>query len=99
MAANRCRGGGGRVRCRRLPVGVFKVAPRASAATFAPPDTVLSVILVPVGTLPFAARRRAPVTVLAVIAVATAILSGLGRSPLFMDVTLAITVHTVAIGS
>jgi hypothetical protein len=61
-----------------------------------PPDTVLSVILVAVATLPFAAPRRAPATVLGVIALATAILSGLGRSPLSMDVTLAVTPYTVA---
>ncbi len=77
--------------------GVFKVdLPRASIAAFAAPDAV-SVILVALGTLPFMLRRRFPLIVLAVMAVSAAALSGLGRSPLPVDVTLGISAYTVAI--
>jgi len=77
--------------------GVFKVdLPRASVAQFAAPHTV-SVILVACGTLPFAVRRRLPLAVLAVLAVSGAVLAGLGRAPLSLDLTLGITAYTVAV--
>jgi len=75
----------------------FKVdLPRASVASFAVPDGI-SVLLVALGTLPFALRRKFPLAVLVVLAAAAAALSGLGRSPLPVDVTLGITAYAVAI--
>jgi signal transduction histidine kinase len=74
---------------------VFKVdLPRASATAFAAPHAV-SVLLVALGTLPFMVRRRWPASVLLVLAVAAAVLSGLGRSPLAVDVALGIAAYTV----
>jgi len=73
---------------------VFKVdLPRAVAAASAPP-WVPVLVLVALGTLPFAARRRLPV--LAVLAVSAAALTGLGRSPLSLDVTVGVAAYTVA---
>lgn len=77
--------------------GVFKVdLPRASTAPFAAPDAV-SLVLVGLGTLPFGLRRKFPLAVLTLLAVATATLSGLGRSPLPVDLTLGVTAYTVAV--
>jgi signal transduction histidine kinase len=75
---------------------VFRVdLPRAAAAASAPP-WVPVLVLIAFGTLPFAARRRLPLPVLAVLAVSAAALTGLGRSPLSLDVTVGIAAYTVA---
>jgi signal transduction histidine kinase len=77
--------------------GVLKVdLPRAAVPGPSPPELV-AVILVGLGTLPFAARRRAPLAVLAVTAAAAAVLSGFGRSPLALAVTTGVAAYTVAV--
>jgi hypothetical protein len=53
------------------------------------------VILVARGTLPIAARRRVLAAALVVMAVASAVLTGLGRSPLALDVTVGLGAYTV----
>ncbi len=75
---------------------VFRVdLPRAVAAASAPPWAAV-LVLIAFGTLPFAARRRLPLPVLAVLAVSAAALIGLGRSPLSLDVTVGIAAYTAA---
>jgi signal transduction histidine kinase len=69
--------------------------PRAVAAASAPP-WVPVLVLIAFGTLPFAARRRLPLPVLAVLAMSAAALTGLGRSPLSLDVTVGVAAYTVA---
>jgi signal transduction histidine kinase len=76
--------------------GVFKVdLPRAASGLPALPG-VAAVALVGLGTLPFAARRQLPVATLVVLAAAGAVLAGLGRSPLSLDVTVGIAAYAVA---
>lgn len=77
--------------------GILRVdLPRAASS--APPRLGLAgVALVAVGTLPFAMRRRAPLAVLAVTVVPMAVLTGLGRSPLALDVTAGVAAYTVAV--
>jgi len=70
--------------------------PRAAAVGSAPPR-LAAVVLVALGTLPFAARRWAPTAVLAVTASSAAVFSGLGRSPLVLAVTAGVAAYTVAV--
>lgn len=71
---------------------LFKVdLPRAAA-----PSWAAVTVLAALGTLPFAARRQLPVPVLGVLAVSAAVLAGLGRSPLSLDVTVGVAAYTVA---
>lgn len=77
--------------------GVLKVdLPRAAVSGSAPPD-LLALVLVGLGTLPFALRRRAPLTVLAVTVASAAVLTGFGRSPLALAVTSGVVAYTVAV--
>jgi signal transduction histidine kinase len=57
------------------------------------------VALVVIGTLPYAARRRVPLAVLAVSAGSAAVLTGFGRTPTAVDVTAGLSAYTVAIRS
>ena len=70
--------------------------PRAAAVGPAPPR-LAAVVLVALGTLPFAARRYVPLAVLAVTATSAAVLSGLGRSPLVLAVTAGVAAYTLAV--
>jgi signal transduction histidine kinase len=75
---------------------VLKVdLPRAVAVASAPPWAAV-LVLVAFGTLPFAARRLLPLPVLGVLAVSAAALTGLGRSPLSLVVTVGVAAYTVA---
>lgn len=57
----------------------------------------IDIYLVLLGSAPVALRRRWPIPVLAVVTTATALLAGLGRSPLPLSAMLCLAAYTVAV--